>query len=262
MVETTSGMVAPVARRRKLLLEKAETRDHKKMVKRLPAGSGGALRAVPKGKEFSTTAKDGKRHTNVSAYCEAVRKSTDTFKDGHRATSTAMEHDDYMIRTNNWAERSGFGTYVLRREGVAREDPPCVMAARDETTRLPKVLAPEMIVGMMLEMATGDENMPKGGHPDDLQAMASRDDKNICGPRTEWKREKGETGYGAYKDEPWHIQAFEKRIYAIRDFYKRELRGTELEDPGWDSLVVGVLAALVLLIGRKPMHVPQVRDAN
>ena len=49
-----------------------------------------------------------------------------------------------------------------------------------------RVLKPEMVVGMLLEMATGDENAPKGGHPDDLARMASSEAKNICGPRRKW----------------------------------------------------------------------------
>ena len=63
----------------------------------------------------------------------------------------------------------------------------------------------------------------------------------------------------AYCDEPWSLQSMEKRIYAIRDFYKRELKGTELDNPGHDDLVEGTRAALVLLIGRNATHVPQVR---
>ena len=51
----------------------------------------------------------------------------------------------------------------------------------------------------------------------------------------------------------------EKRVYALRDFYSRELKGTLLDDPASDPLVTGTLAALVLLIGRKAMHVPKVR---
>ena len=51
----------------------------------------------------------------------------------------------------------------------------------------------------------------------------------------------------------------EKRVYAIRDFYKRELKGTNMDDPASDPLVTGTLAALVLLVGRKSMHVPKVR---
>ena len=112
---------------------------------------------------------------------------------------------------------------------------------------------------MLLEMATGDPNMPKGGHPDDIAMLRATDDKHVCGPRTGWKRKKGEFGYGAYGDEPWSLQSMEKRLYAIRDFYKRELKGTEMDNRGHDDLVEGTRAALVLLIGRKATHVPQVR---
>ena len=31
-----------------------------------------------------------------------------------------------------------------------------------------------MIFGLLLEMATGDENMPKGGHPEDLEVLEQR----------------------------------------------------------------------------------------
>ena len=48
----------------------------------------------------------------------------------------------------------------------------------------------------------------------------------LAGPRTAWKRKQGEYGYGAYGDEPWSLQSMEKRIYALRDFYARELKGT------------------------------------
>lgn len=42
----------------------------------------------------------------------------------------------------------------------------------------------------------------------------------------------------------------EKRLYAIRDLYKRELKGKEIGNPGHAELVEGTRAALVLLIGR------------
>ena len=48
-------------------------------------------------------------------------------------------------------------------------------------------------------------------------------------------------------------------LYAIRDFYKRELKGTEIDNPGHDDWVEGTRATLVLLIGRKATHVPKVR---
>ena len=254
MSSPSARLVAPLARRRTQLKEKGKTRPHKQIVKRLPAGSG-VLGAVPKGKDF--TSGGTKQAVDINAYCEAVRGATETFKEGHRATSTALEHDMYMRLINCWAERSGFGTYVVRRENVG-VDPPTVRAAKDERTGELMVLKPEMIVGLLLEMATGDENMPKGGHPEDLARLAATDDKNLAGPRGGWTRKKGDYGYGAHNDEPWSLQAMEKRIYAMRDFYARELKGTHLDDPASDPLVTGTLAALVLLIGRKSMHVPKV----
>ena len=118
-----------------------------------------------------------------------------------------------------------------------------------------------MIVGLLLEMATGDENMPKGGHPEDLAMLAQTDEKQLTGPRTSHERKKGEFGYGPHCEDPWSLQAMEKRLYAIRDFYKRELKGTDHDNPGDDDLVDGTRAALVLLIGRNPTHVPKVRVA-
>lgn len=147
-----------------------------------------------------------------------------------------------------WAERSGFGTFVVdRKDRVAGIAPPTVEIAKDATTGEVKVLKPEMLVGLLLEMATGDDNAPKGGHADVVKRMAGTEAKNVCGPRSKWKRRKGEHGYDAYSSEPWSLQSMEKRVYAIRDFYKRELKGTSYENPGCDELVVGTLAALVLL---------------
>ena len=178
MSTASARLVAPLARRRTQLKEKSKVRAHKKIKPRLPAGSG-VLGAVPKGKDFARTQGGKKQKTDVHAYCKAVRGATETFKDGHRATSTADEHDMYMRLINCWTERSGFGTYVVARED-ANGQAPTVRAALDEVTGLPKVLKPEMIVGMLLEMATGDENMPKGGHPDDLARLAGTDEKNLA----------------------------------------------------------------------------------
>ena len=180
---------------------------------------------MPKGKDYIAPSNAGKRGgAQVEDYCTAVRGATETFKESHRATTTAAEHDMYMRSINCWAERSGFGTYVVPREGVDKMKPPAVRAARDEETGELRVLRSDIIVGLLLEIATGDESMPKGGHPDDLAMLAETDEKLLFGPRTDYKRKKGEFGFGAHGDEPWSLQAMEKRLYAIRDFYKRELR--------------------------------------
>lgn len=158
-----------------------------------------------------------------------------------------------------WAVRSGFGHFAEPRPD-AGDEPPLLRAVKDEATGQIKMLKPEMIVGLLLEMATGDDNMPKGGHKDDVtlrDAMKGARVAAIAGPRSGWKRKQGEFGAGAYSEEPWSLQSLEKRLYAIRDFYTRELKGTGLENPGLDELVDGTRKALVLLIGRKAMHVPQ-----
>ena len=43
----------------------------------------------------------------------------------------------------------------------------------------------------------------------------------------------------------------------VRDFYAIELKGTPLDNPGWDDAVCGVLGALARLVGKKAQHVPQ-----
>ena len=72
------------------------------------------------------------------------------------------------------------------------------------------------------------------------------------------RRKKGLYGSGPYAEESWSLQAYQKRVYAVRDVYGTELRGTGIDNPGWDEAVCGVLGALARLVGKKPQHVPQV----
>lgn len=74
--------------------------------------------------------------------------------------------------------------------------------------------------------------------------------------RAEQERSRGQFGYGAYKDEPWSLQAIEKRVYAVRDFYNSV---HVLDNPADAPRVKGALSTLRLLIGYKPTHVPRVR---
>ena len=55
-------------------------------------------------------------------------------------------------------------------------------------------------------------------------------------------------------------QAYQKRVYAVRDFYQTALKGTSYDNPGWDDLVVNVLGSIAQLVGKKAQHVPQVKD--
>ena len=67
----------------------------------------------------------------------------------------------------------------------------------------------------------------------------------------------GVFGVGAYKDEPWSLQAYQKRVYAVREFYKEILYGTGVENPGYDRRVEAMLAAIARVVGKKAQHVPE-----
>ena len=69
---------------------------------------------------------------------------------------------------------------------------------------------------------------------------------------------RGVFGFGAFKDEPWSLQAYQKRKYAVTEFYKVVLKGTCLENPGEDEKVAAMLKSLVTVVGKKRYHVPEV----
>ena len=101
-----------------------------------------------------------------------------------------------------------------------------------------------MLIGWLLDMVNGSENAPKGTHAGEIAARAMQEAATACGRRVDMKRRKGAYGFGPYADEPWSLQAFQKRVYAVRDFYGVELRGTAVENPGWDDFVCGCLGAI------------------
>ena len=43
----------------------------------------------------------------------------------------------------------------------------------------------------------------------------------------------------------------------VRDCYSMWLKGTKLDNPGWDEALCAVLGALARLVGKKPQHVPE-----
>ena len=109
-----------------------------------------------------------------------------------------------------------------------------------------KVIRPEILAGMVLEMGTGAKSAPKGGLQELIDAAEARKQRPEAS---------GKFGEGPYKDEPWSIVALRKRVYAIRKFYEQTLVGeqaTRENNPGWDDLVVNVLNSFALLLGTKP----------
>ena len=53
---------------------------------------------------------------DVGAYCAAIRSVSRGFVKLQRATSTAKEHDSYMIIMSDWAVEQGFGALVEVKE--------------------------------------------------------------------------------------------------------------------------------------------------
>ena len=110
-----------------------------------------------------------------------------------------------------------------------------------------KVMLPEMLVGLLLEMVTGSEFTPKGGLTKLLAAH------EVGEPMPE---RSGKYGEGCYKDECWSITAIRKRVTAVRKFYELHLEGIkEVVNPGWHSIVKGTMVSIMLLLGEEAQHV-------
>ena len=88
-------------------------------------------------------------------------------------------------------------------------------------------------------------------HHDDAEALVVAG----TGP-VPTKPKLGVYGAGAYKDECWSLQAYQKRVYAIRESYKVFLRGTGIENPGLDDRVCNLLSSIARLVGKQAVHVP------
>ena len=67
-----------------------------------------------KGKDYTSAKKGKKKHTDIDAYCQAVRGATETFKDGHRATSTAL--NSYSSHAHEHDGRGTYGTWGITAE--------------------------------------------------------------------------------------------------------------------------------------------------
>jgi hypothetical protein len=108
------------------------------------------------------------------------------------------------------------GSYVsivLDEHGMLTE----VHAKRSAETGEIKIVPPQMLIGWLLDMAVGSQDTPKGTHASEIHARAAQPQEaaSACGKRSGMKRKKGQFGCGAYADEPWSLQAYQKRVYAV-----------------------------------------------
>ena len=102
----------------------------------------------------------------------------------------------YMRMIDGWLVRKGFGSYIeaeVDKHGQLVE----VRPRRTATGEI-KVTKPQMIIGYLLEMASGSADTPKGGHAGDLLARAGQEAVTACGPLSKMKRKKG--AYGSEMD--------------------------------------------------------------
>ena len=128
------------------LQTKGKVRPHKMVSKKMPDGSTAALTELPK--RLATGAAAEK------AYCDAIDKVSGVFSRQRRSVSTAQEHMQYMRLFEGYLVRKKHGSYVsivLDEHGMLTEVHAKISAETGEI----KVIPPQMLIGWLLEMASG-----------------------------------------------------------------------------------------------------------
>lgn len=206
-VHSSEAMMVTQSQELKAKLQtKGKVRPHKMVCKKMPDGSGAALTELPKRHATGAAAE--------KAYCDAIDKVSGVFGRQRRSVSTAYEHKQYMRLFEGWLVRKNHGSYVsivLDEHGMLAE----VHAKRSAETGEIKVIPPQMLIGWLLDMAVGSQDTPKGTHASEILARAAQEAATACGKRSNMKRKKGQFGCGSYADEPWSLQAYQKRVYAV-----------------------------------------------
>ena len=117
-------------------------------------------------------------------YCAAMQRVSRVFGKQRRSNSTADEHKQYMRIFDGWLVRKGFGSFVEAEMEHGR----CVaLHPRRKADGKIKVMKGDLLVGCLLEMATGSKSTPKGGAVADLMSRAATEVAAACGQRTKMK---------------------------------------------------------------------------
>ena len=191
------------------LMLKGKYRPEKMVRAKMPDGSG-MLATVPQRRQGSDVDAD----EADKEYCAAIDKVSTVFGRQKRANSTAAEHKMYIRLIDGWLVRKSFGSYVTT--VVDRHGQLVDVHPRKTAAGALKVMKPQMIIGHLLEMASGSKDTPKGGHAGDLLARAGQEAVTACRPRSKMKFKQGAYGTGQFAEEPWSLQAYQKRVYAVR----------------------------------------------
>jgi hypothetical protein len=225
---------------------KGRWRPDKMVRKKMPDGTG-LLANVPQRRTSSRAVDDSVQDATLDQeYCDAIDKVSAVFGRQKRSNSTADEHRMYIRMLDGWLVRKGFGSYVeaiFDKHGLLVEVRP-----RRTATGEVKVLKAQMLIGYLLEMASGSKDTPKGGHAGDLLAQAGQEAVSACGVRSKMKRKKGTYGTGACADEPWSLQAYQKRVYAVRHQLREEHPMVRGARPGERAHLTGNMCCCVCAV--------------
>ena len=157
-------LVTQSAQLQSRLSAKGAVRESRKLEPKLPTGAND-VKALPRRRDFETAADPTK------AWAQAVDEATDNFGRVGRAKTTSHEHDQYMWGFCEYLIRQGFGAFVDKVQPGQRVDVSSSTGKLAPTYELDgttmRVVAPQMLLTYILDMAAGSEETPKGGHPDD-----------------------------------------------------------------------------------------------
>ena len=137
------------------------------VMKLMPAGTG-SLNEVPTLERYLRTT-GGNRELAIKQYSAAIRDVTRVFGRVHQTNATLEEHDRYMVWIAAWAQISGFGEFVVIDESLKPGADGYLKPKLNEDGSQ-RVVLPEMLTGMLLEMASGAKSTPKGGLNELLKA--------------------------------------------------------------------------------------------
>jgi len=249
------------ARGRRLQTKAQQGRPTDKIERLLPAG--GTTVEAPDRTAYAPGTAGTKR------WAEDTRSATDGFALSKRQRSTAIEHVNYMSGWSRLLEKQGFGKYVevcgaevknCLSDGKRGLRPVMEKATKGARKKTLKVMLPEMILAHLADMLSGKAKKNPGVAMRAAKAGEKEQPKARKGKKVvATVSAPGEFGHGAFKNEPWGLQSYEKRVYAVREFYKATLRGETADNPADDERVKGMLSSIVRVVGKKGRHVPEVR---
>ena len=108
--------------------------------------AAGKLTSLPSRAKSKTT----------KAYSKAMAKVGKTFAKEQRTQRTSAAHEKILLHVNDWCVATGVGNYIDEVPGKARGDKSCVRSV-DKKTKKPKVMEPGIVIGHLLDMATGED---------------------------------------------------------------------------------------------------------